>query len=198
MARRTTPLDLVIRPLEPSDDPAAHALMLGEGVFPTTGTVPSLSLAALVQRNAKFYTDENRHSYGAFTRGRLVGAGGLIGVPRPRMRHVATLWLEVHEDFHRRGVGRALVTKLLELADRWLGLVRVELHVNADNDRAVRLYESFGFEKEGRLRANFVRDGAYVDSFVMARLRRPPSFEGAPPAPLITSGAPRGGARRSP
>lgn len=180
MARRTS-LDLVIRPLEPSDDPAAHALMTGDGVFPTTGTLPSLSLAALADRNAKFYADENRHSFGAFTRGRLVGAGGLIGVPRPRMRHVATLWLEVHEEFHRRGVGRALVTKLLELADRWLGLVRVELHVNADNEPAVRLYESFGFETEGRLRANFVRDGAYVDSLVMARVRRPPSFAGGEP-----------------
>lgn len=68
------------------------------------------------------------------------------------------------------------MTKILDLADRWLGLVRVELHVNADNDRAVRLYERFGFEKEGRLRANFVREGAYVDSFVMARLRPPPRF----------------------
>jgi putative acetyltransferase len=176
MARRASKAKIVIRPLEPSDDPAAHGLMLGDGVFPTTGTVPSLPLAALVERNAKYFTDDDRHSFAAVIGDRLVGIGGLILVPRPRMRHCASLWLEVHQDFHGRGVGTALVRKLLDLADRWLGLVRVELHVNADNDRAIRLYERFGFEKEGRLRANFVRDGAYVDSFVMGRLRPPPRF----------------------
>ena len=54
--------------------------------------------------------------------------------------------------------------------------MRVELQVNVDNARAVRLYERFGFEKEGRLRANVLRDGAFIDSFMMARLRPPPRF----------------------
>lgn len=176
MPRRTRRPAIVIRPLEPSDAPAMHAFMLAEEVFPTSGSVPSMPLAALTERTTKYAAEQDRHSFAALVSGRLVGIGGLVVVPRPRMRHVASLWLEVHQDFHGKGVGSALMTKILDLADRWLGLVRVELHVNADNDRAVRLYERFGFEKEGRLRANFVRDGAYVDSFVMARLRPPPRF----------------------
>lgn len=176
MARRTRQPAIVIRPLEPSDDPAMHAIMIGEENIPTTGVVPSTTLASVSERSAKYAVDDSRHSFAALVGKRLVGVAGLIQVPRPRMRHVAMLWLEVHQDFHRQGIGSALMTKLLELADRWLGLVRVELHVNVDNARAVRLYERFGFEKEGRLRANFVRDGAFVDSFVMARLRPPPRF----------------------
>jgi L-phenylalanine/L-methionine N-acetyltransferase len=60
---------------------------------------------------------------------------------------------------------------LIDAADRWLGLVRVELEVYPDNERAVRLYEQFGFQVEGRKRLNAWRDGCYVDSLVMGRLR---------------------------
>ena len=41
----------------------------------------------------------------------------------------------------------------------------------ADNARAIALYESFGFEREGLYRAYAWRNGAYVDSLAMARLR---------------------------
>lgn len=174
MARRARKPAIVVRPLEPTDAPAMHAMMLGEEVFPTTGAVPSLSLAAVSEKQARFAADDNRHSFAALVSGELVGIGGLIVFPRPRMRHAASLFLEVHQDHHGQGVGTALMTKVLDLADRWLGLVRVELQVNATNARAVRLYERFGFEKEGVLRANYLSDGAYVDSLMMARLRPPP------------------------
>lgn len=180
MERRSVERALVIRPLEPADDPAMHAIMVAEENFPTTAVMPSTTLASVSERTAKFAVDDARHSFGAFLGERLVGVAGLVQVPRPRLRHSASLWIEVHPEFHAQGVGSALMAKLVELADRWLGLVRVELHVNVDNERAVRLYERFGFEKEGRLRANVVRDGAYVDSFVMARIRPPPRFDAAP------------------
>jgi putative acetyltransferase len=59
----------------------------------------------------------------------------------------------------------------LELADNWLNLTRLELEVYSDNESGVRLYERFGFEREGTLRQHAFRDGRYVDSYVMARLR---------------------------
>jgi putative acetyltransferase len=39
---------------------------------------------------------------------------------------------------------------ILDLADNWLMLVRIELDVIEDNERAIHLYRSFGFEVEGR------------------------------------------------
>ena len=63
-------------------------------------------------------------------------------------------------------------------ADDWLGVLRIELTVFADNTRAIRLYERFGFEHEGRLRGYALRDGRYVDALTMARLHpRPPMIE---------------------
>jgi putative acetyltransferase len=45
--------------------------------------------------------------------------------------------------------------------------------VYADNEAAHRLYHKFGFETEGRLRDYAVRDGAFVDTLTMARIRKP-------------------------
>jgi putative acetyltransferase len=76
----------------------------------------------------------------------------------------------VHDAWQGRGAGRALLAAALDMADRWLGLTRVELTVYADNLRAIGLYERFGFVREGLHRDFALRDGAYVDALAMARL----------------------------
>ena len=81
----------------------------------------------------------------------------------------------VHPDMQGMGVGSALMAALLDLADNWLMLVRLELEVFTDNERAIRLYEKLGFEREGLKRMSAVRGGRYVDEYVMARIR--PGFQ---------------------
>ena len=90
-----------------------------------------------------------------------------------RRRHSGGLGIMVRTDCQGQGIGTALLEAVLDLADNWLMLRRVELEVYADNQRAVRLYEKFGFETEGRKREASVKNGAYVDLLVMARLRTP-------------------------
>ena len=65
--------------------------------------------------------------------------------PREYMRHVGAVGLFVHADYQGRGVGTTLMETLLDLADHWLMLVRVELEVFADTAPAIRLYEKLGF-----------------------------------------------------
>jgi putative acetyltransferase len=60
---------------------------------------------------------------------------------------------------------------IIDLADNWLNLTRLELEVYADNEAAIHLYERFGFEIEGTLRQHAFREGRYVDSKMMGRLR---------------------------
>jgi putative acetyltransferase len=75
---------------------------------------------------------------------------------------------------------------LCDVADRWIGVLRLELSVYCDNARAIALYRRFGFEIEGRYRGYVLRDGAYIDAFAMARLHpAPPAI-----APGAASGAP--------
>ena len=79
--------------------------------------------------------------------------------------------MSVHDDFQNRGVGSALMAAMVDLADNWLGLRRIELEVWTDNAPAVHLYEKFGFKIEGRGRQFARRAGQLVDAYYMARLR---------------------------
>ena len=107
--------------------------------------------------------------------GKVVGAAGLhpVGVS-PRKRHMMALGINVDLDWQGRGVGKLLMQSLCDYADNWLGLLRIELDVYADNRRAQVLYERFGFVREGVRRCEALRDGVYVDGWVMARLNPSP------------------------
>ncbi|MEO8525784.1 MAG: GNAT family N-acetyltransferase, partial [Caldimonas sp.] len=68
----------------------------------------------------------------------------------------------------------ALMQAMCDYADRWMGVLRIELTVYIDNERAIALYRKFGFEIEGRCRGYAMRDGQYVDAFSMARIHPAP------------------------
>ena len=107
--------------------------------------------------------------------GELVGGAGLHPVAAtPRRRHAMCLGLQVQPAWQRRGVGSTLLQALCDVADHWLGVLRLELEVYVDNDRAQALYRRFGFEPEGVHRRHALRDGVYVDTLSMARLNPSP------------------------
>ncbi len=101
--------------------------------------------------------------------GNIVGNAGLHR-KTGRQFHVATLAIGVHDDFTGKGVGTTLLKTLIETADRWHDIRRIELDVFVDNGPAIHLYEKFGFVREGILRQNAFRDGEYVDAYLMARI----------------------------
>ncbi|MGZ8259135.1 MAG: GNAT family N-acetyltransferase [Caldimonas sp.] len=107
--------------------------------------------------------------------GEIVGSCGMHPAgPSPRRRHTMALGISVAADAQGQGVGSALMQAMCDVADRWIGLLRLELTVYVDNARAIALYRRFGFEIEGRLRGFVLRDGEFVDAFAMARLHPAP------------------------
>ncbi|MBP0579308.1 GNAT family N-acetyltransferase [Labrys sp. LIt4] len=102
--------------------------------------------------------------------GVIVGNAGLERY-NGRRAHAAGLGVGVHDDYRGRGIGTALLREITDAADNWLRVERLELTVFADNLRAIRLYERFGFEKEGILRNYAFRAGTFADAHLMARLR---------------------------
>ena len=95
-----------------------------------------------------------------------------------RRNHARVLGIGILPDWQGRGVGRRLMARLLDWADNWGHVLRVELMVHADNERAMALYRSLGFVEEGRHRAYALKNGRYVDSFSMARLHpNPPRID---------------------
>jgi putative acetyltransferase len=102
--------------------------------------------------------------------GRIVGIASVTQY-KGRRSHVGGIGMSVHDEFCGRGIGSALLAALIDLSDNWLNLKRLELTVYVDNEPALRLYRKCGFEAEGTRRRDVFRDGHYVDSFFMARLR---------------------------
>lgn len=100
-----------------------------------------------------------------------IGNASLHRSTRARRIHSAGLGMGIRSSWQGRGVGTALMAALVDLADNWWQVRRLHLEVYTDNEPAVALYRKFGFEVEGTLRKDAFRDGEYVDSYVMARLR---------------------------
>ena len=99
--------------------------------------------------------------------GRVVARLSLSRDPHPASRHVADVGLMVAAESRRQGIG----TKLLEQAVAWARMSEIsklELHVFPWNEPALRLYEAFGFEREGYRKRQYARDDGFVDAILMA------------------------------
>lgn len=111
----------------------------------------------------------------------VVGWCDITVSERLTMRHGGMLGISLLPDWRGRGIGARLIAAALTAA-RERGMVRVQLHVRADNERAIHLYEKLGFQHEGRLRRDLRIDGKYYDSLMMAVLLDQPDGGEDPPS----------------
>lgn len=160
--------DILVRAMEPTDLPDLTEAWNQPNAYAGTLQLPFTSLEARQKRHAA--TGPNLTRLVAVIDGKVIGALGLDRFEN-RRAHAAQFGIAVHDAYAGRGAGSALIAAMLELADNWLQIRRIELNVYADNARAIALYERFGFEREGLYRAYAWRNGKYVDSLAMARLR---------------------------
>jgi putative acetyltransferase len=161
------PPEIVVRACEPADIAAVTEVMNQPRAYWGTLQWPYHSVAF---REKKFEVDRNSAPLVAELDGKVIGAIGLHREIAHRRSHAASIGMAVHDAYAGRGVGTALMGAVVELAERWWNIKRLELNVYADNARAIALYERFGFVREGLFRAYAWRDGEYVDSLAMARL----------------------------
>jgi Acetyltransferases, including N-acetylases of ribosomal proteins len=83
--------------------------------------------------------------------------------------HMGWLQMGVRREYRGQGIGTALLSQALEQARKG-GLERVELGVYASNLAAIRLYEKYEFQIEGRKKRARKLDGRYDDIIEMALL----------------------------
>ena len=66
--------------------------------------------------------------------------------------HVCSLAMGVKKEYRDKGLGRILINEIHQLAKKNIaGLKICTLTVFGNNDRAIHLYESFGYKKFGLL-----------------------------------------------
>ena len=167
-------MDITIRRAEPSDYEAMAESLGDPQVYPGTLQLPHPSREMWRKRLAEF--PDGDILLMAEVDGKVVGHAGLHAVGASRRRsHAMMLGMSVSGAWQGKGVGTALLKETLAFADGWLNVFRIELNVFAENERAIALYRKFGFEVEGKHRAYALRDGRYVDSISMARLKPKPA-----------------------
>jgi putative acetyltransferase len=158
--RRATPGDaaaLVELGRAVSSEP--QAWLITEGGWRNVGEERRYLRAARRSRHAAVFIAENDHG--------IVGRLSVARDSHPASPHVADLGLMVAASHRRRGIGKALLEQAVTWA-RESQVEKLELHVFPHNEPAIKLYEQFGFEREGLRREHFRRGGDRVDAVLMA------------------------------
>lgn len=159
-----------VRPADPRD--AAFLVALAESVgSEPEGWLISDSRWRSVADERRYLRAVRKHPDAAVfvaesERG-IVGRLSVARDPHPASRHVADLGLMVAANARRQGVGWALLEQAVDWA-RAGGVTKLELHVFPHNEPAIRLYEKFGFVKEGYRHDQYRRGRDFVDAILMA------------------------------
>ena len=164
-------INFTVRRAEPEDYKSMHQIFTNPKVIWGTLQLPFPSTELWRKRLAE--PPEGTFNLLACVENDIIGHLGLHTFPNhPRRRHVGQIGMAVRDDWHGKGAGSALMEAAVDLANQWLNLTRLELDVYTDNEPAIRLYKKFGFVIEGTLINYAYRDGQFVDTYTMARLRK--------------------------
>jgi RimJ/RimL family protein N-acetyltransferase len=161
-------MEVTVRAVQIQDASSIHKIYTQDGVLPYMIFLPSMRLDAVENRLRNL--GQNHHEYVAVLNGEVVGFVGLSQLSG-RRSHIGELFIGVDSEYHNKGIGKALLSKMIDLADNWLFLERVELGVLETNPGAKALYEKFGFIEEGIKKGSIKAEGKYVDEIRMCRFR---------------------------
>ncbi|AKI97706.1 GNAT family N-acetyltransferase [Kosmotoga pacifica] len=163
-------MNIKIRPMELEDFAAWAEIRNLPLASSFTLGIPYISKEEAKKRVEAAVSDRSVVNIVAEVDDKVVGFAG-IHFKRGRRRHTAEIGMMVHDGYQGKGIGTELMKRLIDLADNWYNIHRIQLEVYVDNERAIRLYKKFGFVIEGTLKDFAFRNGKYVDAYVMARIK---------------------------
>jgi putative acetyltransferase len=160
--------EVTLRGLEVSDWQDIAEIYLSPKCLFFTSQLPYQSRQDFQQRTEKIV----REGYGlvAVVGGKVIGIVNLTLFQGSRS-HVGKISIAVRDDYQNQGIGSQLLEAIIDVAEKWLNLQRLELGVYCNNNPAIALYKKYGFEIEGTLKKSDFRDGVYIDAYFMARIR---------------------------
>lgn len=158
----------MLRLATPADIDTVYSIYMHPDVIPFLGydPMPAQEFRAVFQElldSRSFYVLERDGSVAAFCKTtRQPG----------RASHVVTLGtLAVSPRWRGTGIAQELLDQIFVMLEAQ-GILRVELMLEVDNQRAFAFYKKLGFQQEGIMRAAYKRasDTHYTDEIFMARL----------------------------
>lgn len=161
-----------LRAFESSDLDANHAFVNDYSTL--RGMISGIPLPASYEDERQWLSQQSSYTRGEYQfaienfEGDLVGRCGVIKLDWKN--RVGELAIMIGAPYRGKGFGREAMRLLCDFCDREMNLHRLKVTVFAFNEPALHVYESCGFEREGLLRQEIFRDGAYRDVVIMGRL----------------------------
>jgi len=168
----------IVRAARPDDAAGVIALLTAIFAEPVNNLLTEPGEFTMTEEQERVFLAEQtiRPNWAAFvavtdaTPPQIIGLVTADGKQRRAIRHCASVGISVAQSWRGQGVGQALMQRVVDWA-RASGLVtRLELEVLTRNEVAIHLYERLGFEREGIRRHALLRNGEYLDEYVMALL----------------------------
>lgn len=97
----------------------------------------------------------------------IVGIASITSVQKERMKHNGTLGISLRKKYWGIGLGSEIMAYLIDWAKSNKITKKINLLVREDNIRGVKLYEKFGFEKEGLLKKDICVNSIYYNTIAM-------------------------------
>lgn len=127
-----------------------------------------------VEEESKFvedhYSSENQIFLLAMVDEEIIGILNVDGTPKKRLKHCVDFGISVLRSHWGLGVGSTLMNSMIEWAKSTGVIRKINLHVLAENKRAISFYKKIGFEEEGFIKRDTFVNGEFKDSYVMGLL----------------------------
>ena len=101
------------------------------------------------------------------------GIGATINSDVHRLSAELGYWLA--EPWWGKGIMTEAVVKFTDYIFERFGLVRIYAEPYATNTASCRVLKKAGFELEGRMKKNVIKDGQILDQFLYAKIREKPA-----------------------
>ncbi|MGM0166094.1 hypothetical protein IGI39_001051 [Enterococcus sp. AZ135] len=120
---------------------------------------------------ADLYESENNILLLALADKKIIGMASVKSAPEFTVTHIGEIGISVIKEFWGIGLGSALLDEVIYWSEHVSSLRRLELTVQKRNERAIHLYQKFGFNTEATMERG-ARDvqGAFLDVLLMSKM----------------------------
>lgn len=158
-----------LRALEVSDLPFVHKLNNEYSIMSYWFEEPYESLTELQYLFDKHLLDESERRFIVEDENQVVGIVELVEINY--IHRNCEIQIIIKPEFNGKDMLNLLLKKATSYAFDILNMHKIYLYVDTDNEKAVHIYESQGFNIEGLLKEQFYTKGKYKDAYIMALLK---------------------------
>ena len=113
----------------------------------------------------KVKSSETSNYFVVIKNNKMIGCIGFNGNTARKMKHYGTIGISVLKEYWGRGIATTLLEKLISWSKE-KGIKKINLDVFENNERAIKLYEKFGFKLEGCIEDGIFDGENYINLLV--------------------------------